>query len=175
MKAQELSRKYATAIFSLALERWLTTLTAVQQKLAADPALLERLQDSAVPFSERQQTIDGLVPPGTDQPVKNFLYTLLENQHLDLLDDVLNDLQQMARGGPQVQVALITTAVELSDEEKEQFRRRLRARYGENLEFTFRVDPSILGGAVVQVGDKVIDGSVAARLEAMSNALGVKH
>ena len=91
------------------------------------------------------------------------------------MEKVLLDLEHMAQGGPQVQVAHVTTAVALSDSEKEKFRKKLRSQYGDNLEFVFRVDQSILGGAIVQVGDKVIDGSVATRLEAMSNALGVKR
>lgn len=80
----------------------------------------------------------------------------------------------MMRGGPQVQVARVITAVALNEDEIEQFRQKLRAKYGENLEFDFTVDPAIIGGAIVQVGDKVIDGSVASRLTAMSNVLGVK-
>jgi F-type H+-transporting ATPase subunit delta len=64
--------------------------------------------------------------------------------------------------------------MELSEADKEQFRQKLRDKYGENLEFVFNVNPDILGGAVVQIGDKVIDGSVAARLQALSNTLGVR-
>ena len=80
----------------------------------------------------------------------------------------------MSRGGPLVQVARVTTAFSLSDDDKEQFRQKLRDKYGENLEFVFNVDSALIGGAIVQVGDKVIDGSVSTRIEAMSNRLGVK-
>ena len=73
-----------------------------------------------------------------------------------------------------MQVARVTTAAALSDNEKEQFRQKLRAKYGESLEFVFNVDAAIIGGAIVQVGDKVIDGSLATRLESMSNLLGIK-
>jgi F-type H+-transporting ATPase subunit delta len=71
-------------------------------------------------------------------------------------------------------VARVITALSLSDDEKEQFRQKLAAQHGDALEFDFQVDPAILGGAIVQVGDKVIDGSVVTRLASMSNALGVK-
>jgi F-type H+-transporting ATPase subunit delta len=84
------------------------------------------------------------------------------------------ELERMIRGGPQVQVARVTTAVSLSEQEKDAFRKKLAAQYGESLGFDFSVDPALLGGAIVQVGDKLIDGSVATRLEALSNALGVK-
>ncbi len=175
MKAQELSRKYATAIFSLALEKWLASLNAVNGKLSENPALIENLQESNRSFSERQKQLDKLIPADTEQSARNFLYTLLEKNDIGLLSQVITTLEQMSRGGPQVQVAQVTTAVELTSGDKTKFQDVLRAKYGQNLEFTFRTDPSILGGAVVQVGDKVIDGSVASQLEALSNTLGVKR
>ena len=174
MKPQELSRKYATAVFSLALEKWLTALTAVQDKLARTPDLVKTLDDPDQSFAERQKTLDGIIPTDSDQGVRNFLYTLLKNGDIGLLKNVLVDLGQLARGGPQVQVARVTTAIALSDNDKEQFRQKLRAKYGANTELLFDVDPAILGGAIVQVGDKLIDGSVVTRLESLQNMLGVK-
>ena len=175
MKAQELSQKYATAIFSLALEKWLHALSAVQNDLAKNPTLVGKLQDTDRSFADRQKELDGIIPAGSDENVRNFLYTLVKNGDIGLLGAVLENLEQLSRGGPQAQVAYVTTAVALTDEEKEQFRQKLRAQYGSNLELAFRVDPAIIGGAIIQAGDKVIDGSVATRLEAMSNALGVKR
>ena len=173
MKAQELSRKYANAIFSLALETWLTVLNGVKDKLADNPQLAESLQDANRPFAERQKELDGLIPAESDQPVRNFLYSLLRDGQIGLLGDVLADLERMSRGGPLVQTAYVTTAIALTDSDQEQFRQKLKAQYGDDLELVFKVDPAVIGGAVVQVGDKVIDGTVATRLEAMSNALGV--
>ena len=174
MKAQELSQKYAAAIFSLAMENWLSILNAVKDRLAEKPGVAAGLQDENRSFSDKQIELDRLIPTDSDQTVRNFLYTLLKNGDLELLDQVLQDLGHMMAGGPQVQVARVTTAIALAENEKEKFRQKLRSQYGDNLEFVFRIDQSILGGAIVQVGDKVIDGSVSARLEAMSNALGVK-
>lgn len=175
MNPQELSRKYATAVFSLAMEAWMRVLNQVQDQLADQPKLVESLENPDRTFEEKKADLDKLLPAeGVDQKVRNFLYTLLENEQIGLLGEILESLEQMSRGGPQVQVVYVTTAVALSDDDKEQFRQKLRAQYGENLEFVFRVDQSIIGGAIVQVGDKVIDGSVASRLESMSQKLGVK-
>jgi F-type H+-transporting ATPase subunit delta len=174
VKAQELSHKYATAIFSLALESWLTSLNVVQSELANHRTLAENLQKADRSFGERQKELDKIIPDNSSQSVRNFLYTMLREGDIGLLGEVIAELGRMIRGGPQVQIARVTTAILLSDQEKEAFRQKLAAKYGENLELDFNVDPAIVGGAIVQVGDKVIDGSVATRLEAMSNALGVK-
>ena len=174
MKAQELSRKYATAVFSQALDKWLGAVRAVNDRLASDSALADTLKDSSRSFAERQQALDKVIPESSDQEIRNFFYTMLKDGNIALLPDVLGDLDRMVRGGPQVQVAIVTTALGLSDEEKEQFRDKLKQKYGDDLEFLFNVDPSLIGGAVVQVGDKIVDGSVATRLGAMKNVLGVK-
>ena len=174
MKAQELSRKYATAVFSQAMDKWLGAVRAVNDRLASDSALADTLKDSGRSFAERQQALDKAIPESSDREIRNFFYTMLKDGNIALLPDVLADLDRMVRGGPQVQVAIVTTALNLSDEEKEQFRDKLKQKYGDDLEFLFNVDPSLIGGAVVQVGDKIMDGSVATRLGAMKNVLGVK-
>ena len=168
MKAQELSKKYAGAVFSLALEQWLTALSAVQEKLRDNTALAQGLADADRSFADRQKELDGVIPADSDSNIRNFLYTLLKNGDIGLLGDVLVDLGQMSRGGPQVEVAEITTAVALSDDEKEQFRQKLLRspiwRRAWNLSLT--LTQAIVGGAIVQIGDKVIDGSVSdSRLE----------
>lgn len=174
MKAHELSEKYAAAIFSLALENWLTALGTVQEKLAGNADLVKNLDDSGRSFAERQEMLDILIPADSDQGIRNFLYALLKNGDISLLPDVLVDLGQMSRGGALAQVAYVTTAIALAEDEKERFRKKLQAEYDPGLEVSFAVDAAILGGAVVQVGDKIIDGSVQTRLEAMKNMLGVK-
>lgn len=174
MEAQELSRKYAGAVFSQALEPWLGAIRTVQEKLAGDSALAASLADSDRPFADRQKELDQTIPADSDQYVRNFFYVMLKEGDIQLLGDVLAELDRMTRGGPQVQVATVTTALPLDDGEKDQFRQKLRAKYGEGLEFMFKVDSSIVGGVIVQIGDKIIDGSVYTRLQSMSNLLGVK-
>ncbi len=175
MKAQELSRKYATAVFSQALEKWVGAIGAVQNKLSADPALVAKLADSSIAFADRQAALDAVIPADADKYVRNFFYTMLKENDLALLPDVLSELERLVRGGPQVQVATVTTAYALDDSEKEQFRQTLQSKYGAGTELAFQVNPAIVGGAVVQIGDKIIDGSVATRLESMSNLLGVRQ
>jgi F-type H+-transporting ATPase subunit delta len=163
------------AVFSLALEKWLTSLKSVQDRLADSPQLAARLADAGRTFADRQKELDGVMPADIDPIVRNFFYTLLENGDIGLLDEVSAELERLSSSGPQVQTARITTAIALSDNEKEKFRQKLRQHHGDNLDFVFSVNPSIIGGVIVQVGDKVMDGSVLARLGAMGNAVGVNN
>ena len=67
----------------------------------------------------------------------------------------------------------VVSAIALTESSARALVAKLEAQYGANLSFSYRVDPSILGGLIVRVGDKLIDGSVASRLAAMKQALGV--
>ena len=69
------------------------------------------------------------------------------------------------RPGPQA--ADITSAIELGDDAQEQIRQRLTKQYGEDLVFSFDVDPSLMGGLRIRVGDQLIDNTVANRLMAL--------
>ena len=69
--------------------------------------------------------------------------------------------------------AEITSAVALTDEERTEIEKKLVESFGSNLEFSYQVDPDILGGLIVQVGDKLIDDSVRGRLNALRQKIGI--
>ena len=171
MSQKSLAQEYAQAVYALALEDWQKSLLAVQEKLAGSPEALSQLSDMQTPFAKRQEQLDRLLPDDLPEHVRNFFYTLLKNGDLSLLADVAKHLTRLARRGPGVEVATVTTAVPLTDQEKAQFQQKLAARHREELEIDFVVDKRILGGAIVQVGDQIIDGSVASKLNAAQERL----
>lgn len=170
-KEEELSRKYAEAAYQHTTESWLSELSAVRDRLSADSALLADLNNAQFGFEQRQARLNEALPPGVGSGVRNFLYVLLRERHIGLLDDVIANLSRLSTRGPEVQVARVTSAVPLTRDEREAFRQRIQARFGPSVDLDFLVDPSILGGAIVQVGDKVIDGSVAGKLNALHERL----
>ena len=173
MNRSEQAHAYATAVFGIALEDWLESLALVLDRMADAPELARELDDTDRPFAARQTALDGLLPSECKPPVRNFLYTLLDAGDVSLLGDVLADLERMVAGGPHVSVARVTTAVPLSQEQEERFQEKLRARFGDAIDVVFTVDAAVTGGAVVRVGDRVIDGTLANRLDVLSGTLGV--
>jgi F-type H+-transporting ATPase subunit delta len=171
VKVEELARKYAQAAYQYTTEGWLGRLSAVRDRLAADPALLADLTNTELSFAQRRARLDGVLPSDVQSDVRNFLYLLLREGHIGLLDDVIADLSRLSTQAPWAQVARITSAVPLTPDEVEAFRQRIHTRFGSDVDLDFRVDPSILGGVIVQVGDKVIDGSVAGKLDALHERL----
>ena len=106
--------------------------------------------------------------------MRNLLAVLLQDGELGLLPEITAALRERARqiGAAPVPVEVVS-ALPLADDQQQALVAKLQAQYGSNLTFSYRVDPAILGGLIVRVGDKLIDGSVASKLAAMKQALGV--
>lgn len=169
MNQVEQVRSYAKAVYETALQGWLKHLSAARVALEKDGDLRGRAASSHV--SDRLAAAAAITPPEAPQEVRNFLLLLADQGHLDLLDDIIADLGRLMRKGPEARVARVISAVPLTEDEAAQLRAKILSRFGGDLEFDFRVDPSILGGVIVQVGDRVIDGSVAGKLMAMKATL----
>jgi F-type H+-transporting ATPase subunit delta len=170
-KDEGLAHKYAQAAYQHTTQGWLSALGAVRDRLAANPTRLAELNDTEVSFTRRQERLNALLPADVRQDVRNFLYVLLREGHLDLLDDVIDDLTRLSTRGSQARAGRVTSAVPLTADEKDAFRQHVHTRFGGDVGLEFQVDPAILGGAVLRVGDKVIDGSVAGKLEALRERL----
>ncbi len=173
MSAPDRVHAYAQAFYGAAMDRWLGALGSVGDRLAHDPQLLNRIQGNG-DLASRQRLLDGVLPADVDLPVRNFLYTRLQRGDLGVLAgvvDALRDLMAQVGEGPlNVQV---TSAVALTDEERQALVAKLQQRFGTNLDVHYVTDPAILGGVIIRAGDKLIDGSVATRLAEMRQALGV--
>jgi F-type H+-transporting ATPase subunit delta len=171
VKYDELAQQYARAAYQYTTQEWLAELKEVWDKLSEKPQLLQALADTRRAFSERQAQLDAVLPEQLRPDVRNFLYLLLREGNLSLLDGVVAHLSHLVAHGPGTQVAYVTSAVPLTAEERAELQARLQAKYGDHLAMEFQVDASLLGGVVVQVGDKVIDGSLAGRLNALRERL----
>ena len=165
------ARNYALAAFANAAEPWLNVLRAFQGELEREPELLAQLSDRAVAFSTRQGRLGELLPEAVSDSCRNFLFTLMERGDLGQLPAIVDWMGAMASGGPQVRMAIVTTAYPLDAEERQRFVTALGHTHGTDLAVSFAVDANIVGGAVVRIGDQVMDGSVRARLQAIDGAL----
>jgi F-type H+-transporting ATPase subunit delta len=174
MSSRDRVRDYANAFYEAAWERWLGALEAVHNQVEQRPELLARLEAANVDFTQRQRMLDGLLPAGADQPVRNLLYALMQRNDLSMLGGILAALRERMRqtGAGPVEVEIVS-AVPLSDDQRQALLAKLQEQNGTALDVRYRVDPAILGGLIVRVGDQLIDNSVATRLAGIRQALGV--
>jgi F-type H+-transporting ATPase subunit delta len=174
MSPEDRAQSYAEAFYEAAVERWLAALEAVADTLDQRPELCQQLTASATNPASRHKLLDSILPADVDLPVRNLLYALIQNSDLGALREITADLRRRIRrvetGPTEVEVV---SAVTLSAEQRQALLSQLQAQARGPLDVRYRVDPTILGGLVVRLGDKLIDNSVATRLAAMRQSLGV--
>ncbi len=167
-------KRHAQAVFQLAVERnevdrWKSNLDTIASVLG-DPQIMPVLEDPKIHFGEKQQLINRLLPE-LDQLALNFAYFMVAKQRLAILNQVVAEYEKMANAYQGLEHAKVTTAVPLDKEEQERLSQQLAAITGKRILLTTEVDPAIIGGFIARVGDKLIDGSIRARLQALKQKL----
>lgn len=168
---QERVDRYAKAVWEVILDRWTSALGEASSKVSSDKKLAAVLADTGKPAADRAAALEKALGKNLPVEVINLLKLMADNGDIGLIDEVAGRLGQIVTGQAVSRKAEITSAIALSDEEKEQIRKRLIAEHGEGLTFTFDVDPALLGGLRVRVGDRLIDNSVASRLATLRESL----
>src|SRR5579884_1126525 len=175
MAAESVARRYARAMFELALERkqpleeWLSDLQAIEAALE-DPAVRPTLVSPNLDFERKRELVDRALA-GLDPLRRNFVYLLLERGRVELVGAIVREFRSMMLEHQGIAEATVTTAVPISDAEADRIGALLGRLVGKQIVITRQVDPSIIGGVVARVGDRLINGSVAERLAALRQQL----
>jgi F-type H+-transporting ATPase subunit delta len=167
------ARRYAEAILSFAADdRAVRDFRVSLDRVAAafDRPTVRVLTDPATPLARRQAAV---AAAAKDEPVevRSVLRLLIERGDIGLVPLIARAFGDLVDRREGIEKARITTAVALEEEEREDLVRRLEDRSGRKLRATFAVDPAIVGGAKVQLGDHLIDVSLDARLRALGRQL----
>jgi F-type H+-transporting ATPase subunit delta len=165
------AERYARAAFQALIERWQAAFAAVLEDLGKNQELYSLLMDGSRPLDERFQGLETVLPPDSPPELVNLLKLLVQEGDLNLLPDLSTALTEVAAGQRQPLRADVTSAVELREEEREALCQALIKRFDRELVFRFFVDPSLMGGLRVRVGDRLIDMSVASRLAALRESV----
>lgn len=171
MSVQARPQDYAQVIYDLALETWTRQLGAITQALKKDAVLRDSAHDAGQSVPARLDKLAAAAPGGLGEEVRKFLGTLLEANQLEDLEAILAELTHLVSRQPERRLATVTSAVPLTPEERAALQAKLVGQYGADLEFEFNLDPSLIGGIHLRVGDRVIDGSVAGKLAALRDRL----
>lgn len=167
-------RRYAQAIFLLALEhgdadRWRQDLqTMVDVTRSQGVAVL--LESPGLKQSKKLATVRQVLPDLSPMAA-NFMALLAQRRALLLLPRVQAVFQDMLDQHEGRVRAMATTAIPLQSTERDQVLQRLRTAWQRDIVLESQVDPAILGGLIVRVGDHVIDGSTRGRLQSMRRTL----
>ena len=169
------ARPYAEAAFKTALER--NSLGAVSEGLellavaARDEQMRSALGNPRVTAAQRKELLTSVGGASFEDTVKSLVSVLVEGRREVLIGSIQEQFDELKRDHERVVVATITSAQPLTDDQKREIVSALERRYGKRVEAELAVDPELLGGARVQVGDQVIHASVRDALAQMAAAL----
>ena len=169
------ARRYAEAAYQIAREggtedAWLDGLRGVAA-LYSDPAAEAFLANSRAPAEQKRQLVEKALA-GADQYVLNLALLLLRRRRTQLGPQIAVAYEEILDEANGVSHAFVTSAVELTDAEKADVEKKLREITGGTIVLNTEVDESIIGGLIVRIGDRLIDGSTRGRLVALKERLG---
>ena len=170
-----LARPYAEAVFRMAQgENDLAGWSSRVQSLAvivSDARVSRLIADPAVAADRVASLIIEVAGTDLGERGASLVKVLAENRRLALLPEIGTQLERLKASAEGTLEATITTAQDISQAQVDDLVAGLKARFNRSVNVQVAVDPELIGGAVITIGDQVIDGSVKGRLQRMSFAL----
>lgn len=170
-----LARPYAEAVFRLAqdekdLAGWSSRLQSLAL-IVSDAQVARLIADPAVATDRVAGLIVEVAGSDLGERGSNFVKVLAENDRLSLLPEIDAQFEALKANAEGTLEATITSAQALTQAQLDELVAGLKARFNRAVNVQVAVDPELIGGAVIAIGDQVIDGSVKGRLQRMSFAL----
>jgi F-type H+-transporting ATPase subunit delta len=166
---------YGTALYESAEESGRarvidSDLVAIRDAIVSSPELMRLLYNPAFPARGKKEILLELAT-GSDPLVRNLLQVLVDNGRLSALSDLVDVFSARVRESERQLEVELTTAVPVTTDEADRLRSRIAEASGKDVTLQRRVDPAVMGGIVLRIGDQLIDASVRGRLDGLRLAL----
>lgn len=167
--------RYTRALFDSAKDHDLTgtidaELEQLAKDLASEPAFYSLLTGRAITGNEKKSMLRE-VYSGFSPLTLNFLSVVVDKERESYLSEMINSYHELYIEAQGIVRASLTTAAKLPDEDYAEIAEKIGNEWGKKVEFTCDTDPSLLGGAVIKVGDKVIDVSLSKQFQLIKEQL----
>ena len=174
-RRESAARRYAEAAFEVAtrdktVDTWRSELETAAA-IVADEKVGRALANPSIPLEERTATAEKTFSRIVSRPVLNLMGLMLRRGRIEELPRLAAEFRRLDDERQGITHATATSVSSLTPDEVGALTQRLEQFTGGRVELDVQVDPSLLGGLVVRVGDRLIDGSVRSRLERLRNQL----
>ena len=169
-----IARPYAEAAFALASEEkalahWSDALSALAQVVRA-PEIAELIGNPAVSPSRMTALLASAVP-NLSASEKQMVQVLAENERLVALSEISALYEQLRNQAEEILFAEVTSAFPMTDAQVKELVDTLQKKHGKKVKASVAVDPALIGGVSIAIGDEVFDASVRGKLARMASAL----
>lgn len=170
------SSRYAEALYNIAVAQKIIDQAEEEIKLVVSTIesvneLRKILEHPLITIEEKKSIVAEIFKNKISAIILNFLYLLIDNYRQFFLKDIFITFGKLVNSARQIIQAEVSSAVELNETEKEKLSGVIQRFTGKKVEPVFKVDPSIIGGVVLRIGDKVIDGSIRSKLNSLREHL----
>lgn len=177
MRENIVAQRYAEALFSLGAREGKQAehgecLEELARLLAAEPKLGQVLKSPLVSAEEKKAVLGQILAKlDSDATMRNFCFLLADKNRLAELAAIAGCYRALLDNAMGILRGSVITAIRLDEKRQQDVRRKLKDKVGKDMEVTFHIDPEILGGLVLRVGDKVVDASLRAQLGILRETL----
>ncbi len=173
------ARRYAQAVFELALEnreleKWFDDLTLLSDSVS-NQEFLDFLSQPRVTSEEKIRVVRDALGDSVGPLALNLMSLLATKNIAHILPGITDQYQELLDAQQGIERAEAVTAIPLDDDEQRRITEMLSALSGRDVRLTARVDAEILGGMIIRIGDRVMDGSTRSRLRAMRRELAERR
>ncbi len=172
----QLANKYARAIFELAIEdnnldQFYQDLAFVRDNIFNIPDAVAFFNNPIVPHHAKKDLLFKALNGSISDTVLHFLFLLSDKNRIGIFCDIFNIFFNLKNDAQGILIADVTSAFPLSNLQLNNLATKLAAVSNKKILIRSHLDPAILGGCIVRIGDKLIDGSAAGRLKALRSSL----
>lgn len=173
-EASNVARRYAAGIFQLAQEEnaidtWRSELAKLDE-LLQDDILVAAFGNPAVGVKRRME-LARLLAPELRPETENLLRLLVEHQRTRHMHAIREEFERLADEASGIVHATVTTAIDLDQDDRRRYEQELARKLGRKVIVKFLSDPAIVGGAAIQIGDHLVDGTVRTQLARLRQEL----
>ena len=169
-----IARPYAQAVFEIAKEdksfdQWSQALEGLACAVS-DETFLSILNNAST-REEAAQDLITATEPLLDEKGKNFVCIVCENDRCAVLPEIYQEFVQLRNDFMKIKVVEVVSAHPLAAADQKAIKAKLEAKHQATIELHNTVDPSIIGGLIIRIGDEVIDGSIKSSLSRLASTL----
>jgi len=176
MLSGALARRYAQALFELAVE--MSVLEQIDKELSElariivdNKDLKYLLNHPNIEDSVKKETLAKIMNSNISEMSRHFLYLLIDRRRQNLVGLIQREFTRLADKARNIVEVKVTSAAALSDKQAEKLKEIISHTSGKNVRLLAEIKPHLIGGAKLQIGDRVMDGSIATALAKMREEL----
>ncbi len=172
-----IAQKYARGLFAVGQERgrykeYGEELKRVEEFLVSHPEILEALQSPVYPPDLKLEIVEEVIKGlALEEEVARFLRLLVEKKRIQYIAEIFRAYEELVDEASGVARAQVRVAFDLEEAERQRLAEVLAKVVGKEIKLEVVKDPEVIGGAIVRVGDLVLDGSVRSQLQAFKESI----